>query len=222
MTGKRVVVGVVACVACLAALLNTRTSGLLTFGWRTELLSGESSSVKGARQGQAVRQATSELRRQVRTPQRERSAGYRRAGESRYVHRTRVTALAVPTEEPFKMKGREEQLVEWDEDGAEKARCKGLLHACQSWLGLQDGVSNSIVITAPDDSGKQLIDQDVILPASGSLAIPDKTWTLLVSSCKYGLSDLKGCSKPERWPVCTGEGCKAAAKADVARPEPES
>lgn len=65
MTGKRVVVGVVACVACLAALLNTRTSGLLTFGWRTELLSGESSSVKGARQGQAVRQATSELRRQV-------------------------------------------------------------------------------------------------------------------------------------------------------------
>ena len=55
------------------------------------------------------------------------------------------------------MTGREQQLAEWVEDGAEKARCVGLLHACQSWLGLKDGVSNSIVITAPDDSAKQLV-----------------------------------------------------------------
>ena len=41
---------------------------------------------------------------QVRTPQRERAADYRRAGESRYVHRTRVTALAVPAEEPFQVR----------------------------------------------------------------------------------------------------------------------
>ncbi len=32
---------------------------------------------------------------------------------------------------------------------AESARCLGLLHACQSWLALKDGVSNDIVITSP-------------------------------------------------------------------------
>ena len=35
---------------------------------------------------------------------------------------------------------------------AESARCLGLLHACQSWLALKDGVSNDIVITSPGSS----------------------------------------------------------------------
>jgi hypothetical protein len=35
---------------------------------------------------------------------------------------------------------------------AESARCVGLLHACQSWLELKDGVSNDIVITSPGQS----------------------------------------------------------------------
>jgi len=64
---RGVVLGLVACVVCLAAaLLNTRSTGLSTFGRHTlagtlELLSMDSS---GVRQGN-VRQAASELRRQV-------------------------------------------------------------------------------------------------------------------------------------------------------------
>jgi hypothetical protein len=82
------------------------------------------------------------------------------------------------------VRGREQELVEWDEDGAEKARCVGLLHACQSWLELKDGESNTISITAPDDSGKQLVDEKVVLPASGAANIPDATWSVLQKACK--------------------------------------
>jgi hypothetical protein len=113
---------------------------------------------------------------QVSAPERERAANFRRADESKNARRIHRAALSV--------RGREQELVEWDEDGAEKARCVGLLHACQSWLELKDGESNTISITAPDDSGKQLVDEKVVLPASGAANISDATWTVLQKACK--------------------------------------
>ncbi len=75
-------------------------------------------------------------------------------------------------------------------------RCIGLLHSCQTWLELEDGKENHIVITSPDDDTEKLIDQKIVLPQSGDHAIGDNVWSLLQDSCRYGLADLRKCDKP--------------------------
>ena len=92
---------------------------------------------------------------------------------------------------------------------AESARCLGLLHACQSWLALKDGVSNDIVITSP---GKFVLDfskvhwlmtsssgdgkttlvnhTGLVLPKAGH-RISDRIWSVMQESCRYGFSDLR-------------------------------
>mmetsp|Transcript_24399 Transcript_24399/g.79691 ORF Transcript_24399/g.79691 Transcript_24399/m.79691 type:complete len:232 (-) Transcript_24399:1054-1749(-) len=115
----------------------------------------------------------------------------------------RVTSL------PASHRAREMQLSSQDRPqltAVEQARCVGMLHACQSWLELKDGQQNSIVITSPSDSSKELLNKDLVLPDSGG-AIPEETWSVMVKACKYGLSDLSMCDKPDHWPRCTGETC---------------
>lgn len=80
-------------------------------------------------------------------------------------------------------------------------RCVGLLHSCQTWLELQDGQENHILITAPEDDEKYLIDKNVTLPKSGSqIGIP--VWSVLQDACRYGLADLRKCDKPGQSPRC--------------------
>lgn len=80
-------------------------------------------------------------------------------------------------------------------------RCVGLLHSCQTWLELQDGQENHILITAPEDDEKYLIDKNVTLPKSGShIGIP--VWSVLQDACRYGLADLRKCDKPGLFPPC--------------------
>ena len=106
-----------------------------------------------------------------------------------------------------------------DVSPAEDARCIGLLHACQTWLQLRDGQNNSIVITSPTDDATELINQDVVLPASGA-AIPASTWGLLQDACKYGLADLSTCSKPRHWPRCSGLACGGQGAHEFRQPGP--
>jgi hypothetical protein len=97
---------------------------------------------------------------------------------------------------------------------AESARCVGLLHACQSWLALKDGVSNDIVITSPGQSflhlhiiAKKTNSPDrvdlagdgvtalvnhtgIVLPKAGH-RISDRIWSVMQESCRYGFSDLR-------------------------------
>ena len=106
-----------------------------------------------------------------------------------------------------------------DVSPAEDARCIGLLHACQTWLQLRDGQNNSIVITSPTDDATELINKDVVLPASGA-AIPASTWGLLQDACKYGLADLSTCSKPRHWPRCSGLACGGQGAHEFRQPGP--
>ncbi|EKX36506.1 hypothetical protein GUITHDRAFT_145674 [Guillardia theta CCMP2712] len=93
----------------------------------------------------------------------------------------RVTSL------PASHRAREMQLSSQD-----RPQLTAVEQARQSWLELKDGQQNSIVITSPSDSSKELLNKDLVLPDSGG-AIPEE-------ACKYGLSDLSMCDKPDHWP----------------------
>ena len=127
------------------------------------------------------------------------------------VNHVRKVAAIVPEHYARLEKLDEEKLDEATPAGsstdtpAENARCEGFLAACQTWLELKDGQKNSIVITSPTDDTKELVNEDILLPASGA-AIPSHTWSVMQSACKYGLADLSSCEKPAHWPRCTGFG----------------